>query len=63
MTTQSPSAKAVVRSSLVQRLSRFVSLSSAEIEVLEDLQSTTAWFGTTGKSSPRDVDRWAAGDD
>jgi len=41
MTTQSPSAKAVVRSSLVQRLSRFVSLSSAEIEVLEDLQSTT----------------------
>ena len=41
MTTQSPSAKAVVRSSLVQRLSRFVSLSSAEIEVLEDLRSTT----------------------
>ncbi len=41
MTTQSPSAKAVVRSSLVQRLARFVSLSSAEIEVLEELQSTT----------------------
>ena len=41
MTTQSPSAKAVVRSSLVQRLARFVSLSSAETEVLEDLQSTT----------------------
>ena len=41
MTTQSPSAKAVVRSSLVQRLSRFVSLSSADIEVLEGLQSAT----------------------
>jgi CRP-like cAMP-binding protein len=41
MTTQSPSAKAVVRWQLVQRLSRFVSLSSAEIAVLEELQSTT----------------------
>jgi CRP-like cAMP-binding protein len=40
MTTQSPRAKAVVRSSLAQKLAQFVTLSPAEAEVLEDLQST-----------------------
>ena len=41
MTTQQPRAKAAVRSSLAQKLAQFVTLSPAEAEVLEDLQSTT----------------------
>lgn len=40
-TTQSPRAKAAVGSSLAQRLGEFVALSSAEIEVLRDLQAVT----------------------
>ena len=41
MTTQSPSAKAAVRSPLAQKLAQFVTLSTAETDMLADLQSTT----------------------
>ena len=41
MTTQSPRANAVVQPSLARKLAQFVTLSPAEAEVLEDLQSTT----------------------
>jgi CRP-like cAMP-binding protein len=41
MTTQSPSAKAAVRSPLAQKLAQFVTLSTAETDMLADLQSAT----------------------